>query len=181
MSMEPGTYKLGPENGTLSVQTGRSGAASKAGHDLLIEVGAWGATVEIAVGLEASVLELEADSRSLTVREGTGGMKSLDDDDRANIAQTINEEVLKGTSIAFRSRTVRSSEDGRLSIEGDLELGASVNPVAFDLALDDGGHVKGSAVVKQSTWGMKPYSALFGTLKVADEVTVLIDGRLSPV
>ena len=181
MSMEPGTYKLGPENGTLSVQTGRSGAAAKAGHDLLIEVGAWGATVEIAVGLEASVLELEADSRSLTVREGTGGMKSLDDDDRANIAQTINQEVLKGTSIAFRSRTLRSSEDGRLSIEGDLELGASVNAVAFDLTLDDGGHVKGSAVVKQSTWGMKPYSALFGTLKVADEVTVLIDGQLSPV
>ena len=73
------------------------------------------------------------------------------------------------------------ASNGRLSIEGDLELGASVNPVAFDLALDDGGHVKGSAVVKQSTWGMKPYSALFGTLKVADEVSVLIDARLSPV
>ena len=27
-----------------------------------------------------------------------------------------------------------------------------------------------SAIVKQSDWGIKPYSALFGALKVADEV-----------
>ena len=36
----------------------------------------------------------------------------------------------------------------------------------------------GSAVVTQTEWGMKPYSALFGALKVADEVRVEIDARL---
>ena len=35
----------------------------------------------------------------------------------------------------------------------------------------------GTAVVTQSDWGMKPYSALFGTLKVADEVEVAVDTR----
>jgi hypothetical protein len=29
--------------------------------------------------------------------------------------------------------------------------------------------------VTQSAFGIKPYSALFGALKVADDVTVLID------
>jgi hypothetical protein len=29
--------------------------------------------------------------------------------------------------------------------------------------------------VRQSDWGMKPYSALFGTLKVADEVEVSVE------
>jgi Flp pilus assembly protein TadB len=35
--------------------------------------------------------------------------------------------------------------------------------------------LRGAAVVKQTDWGMKPYSALFGALKVADEVEVAID------
>jgi hypothetical protein len=35
--------------------------------------------------------------------------------------------------------------------------------------------VSGSAVVKQTDWGMKPYTALFGTLKVADEVEVRLE------
>ena len=33
-------------------------------------------------------------------------------------------------------------------------------------------------MVKQTEWGMKPYTALFGTLKVADEVRVEIDAGL---
>jgi hypothetical protein len=39
--------------------------------------------------------------------------------------------------------------------------------------------VRGRAVVKQSDWGMKQYSILFGALKVADEVEVAIDARQS--
>jgi len=31
--------------------------------------------------------------------------------------------------------------------------------------------------VTQSAFGMKPYSALFGALKVADDVEVEIDGK----
>jgi hypothetical protein len=30
----------------------------------------------------------------------------------------------------------------------------------------------GSARLKQTEWGMQPYTALFGTLKVADDVEV---------
>ena len=47
MSIPTGTYKLGPGNGTLSVRTGRVGAAAKAGHDLLLHVTVWQATLEV--------------------------------------------------------------------------------------------------------------------------------------
>ena len=47
--------------------------------------------------------------------------------------------------------------------------------VAF--TIHDGGHITGSARVKQTDWGMKPYSALFGTLKVADDVEVAIRAK----
>jgi polyisoprenoid-binding protein YceI len=178
MAIEPGTYELGPQDGTLSVRTGKGGAASKAGHNLVIEVERWGATAQFADDPAQSVLELTADSTSFTVREGSGGMKSLDDDDKRGISQTINEEVLKGTAIAFRSTAVRPDGDGRLHVTGDLELSGGVNLIAFDVEVGDEGRLTGHAKLKQTEWGMKPYSALFGTLKVADVVEVVIDAQL---
>ena len=47
MSIMSGTHKLGPENATLRIKTERHGAAAKAGHDLLIEVGSWEGTLEV--------------------------------------------------------------------------------------------------------------------------------------
>jgi polyisoprenoid-binding protein YceI len=178
MPIEPGTYELGPQDGTLSVRTGKGGAASKAGHNLVIDVERWGATAQFADDPAQSILELTADSTSFTVREGTGGMKSLGEDDKHGIEQTINEEVLKGTAIAFRSTAVRPDGDGRLHVTGDLELSGGVNLIAFDVTVGDEGRLTGSAKLKQTEWGMKPYSALFGTLKVADEVEVVIDAQL---
>ena len=180
MAIQPGTYELSPQDGTLVVRTGKGGAASKAGHNLLIEVERWGATVEFADDLAQSVLELNADSTSFTVKDGTGGMGSLDEEDKTGIAQTINQEVLKGTPISFKSTAVRPDGDDRLHVTGDLELVNGVNLIAFDITVSDDGRVTGQATVKQTEWGMKPYSALFGTLKVTDEVGVEIDAKLRP-
>ena len=180
MAIQPGTYELGPQDGTLLVRTGKGGAASKAGHNLLIEVERWGATAQFADDLSQSVLELTADSTSFTVKEGTGGVKSLGDDDKSGIAQTINQEVLKGTPISFKSTAVRPNGDDQLHVTGDLELVNGVNLIAFDITVADDGRVTGKATVKQTEWGMKPYSALFGTLKVTNEVGVEIDAQLRP-
>ncbi len=104
MAIQPGTYELSPQDGTLLLRTRKGGAASKAGHNLLIEVERWGATAQFTDDPSKSVLELTADSTSFAVKEGTGGVKSLSDDDKASIAQTINQEVLKGTPISFSRR-----------------------------------------------------------------------------
>ena len=100
---------FGPENATLTVRTKRKGAASKAGHDLLLEVTSWSATLDPDA---EPALTLTADSGSLRVLEGTGGVQALDADDRANIEQTIDDEVLMGTPIEFRSTTVEFGADG---------------------------------------------------------------------
>ncbi len=166
-------YTLGPDDGTLSVRTGRTGTVAKAGHDLLLHVTAWSATLDLG---DAPALTLDANAASLRVREGTGGMKALDDDDLANIEQTIDDEVLLRRDIRFRSTAVERDGDA-LAVRGDLTLVSNTRPIAFDLTLA-GGRVKGTAVVKQTEWGMKPYSALFGALKVADEVRVEVDALL---
>lgn len=166
---------FGPDNASLRIKTGRTGGAAKAGHDLLIEVGSWQATLD----LEAQpALTLTADSSSLRVLEGTGGLKSLTEKDKAEIKQTIDKEVLKGTSIEFRSNEVRE-EGGGLSVSGELSLNGRQAPVTFNLARAEDGHVTADTKVTQSAFGIKPYSALFGALKVADDVTVLIDGNPS--
>ena len=179
MSIQAGTYELGPEDGTLSVRTSRTGAAAKAGHDLLIHVTAWQATLVVGEDAAQTSVVLEADATSLQVREGTGGIQALGDDDKASIRETIDDDVLKRKAIEFRSTAVQAAADGgRWSVQGELTLVGKTAPIAFELAVGDDGTLSGSAVVKQTDWGIKPYSALFGALKVADEVVVAIDATL---
>jgi polyisoprenoid-binding protein YceI len=171
--IEPGTHRFGPSNATLSVQTRRGGAAAKAGHDLLLHVTAWEGTLTIGADGAPAAAELSADATSLRVRSGTGGMKALGEDDKANIHQTIDDEVLERRDIAFRSSSVQGTR-----VEGELTLGTTPHPRALELTQDGDGAVSGRATVRQSDWGMKPYSALFGTLKVLDEVEVALEGHL---
>ena len=184
MSIQAGTHRFGPENGTLWVRTGRTGAAAKAGHDLLIHVTAWQATLEVGEDPAQTSIVLDVDATSLRVREGTGGMQALGDDDKASIQETIDDEVLKRMDIEFRSTAVQTLADGsRISVQGELTLVGNVRPIEFDLMVGDYGKLSGSAVVKQTNWGITPYSALFGALQVADEVEVVISAssrRLDP-
>jgi hypothetical protein len=160
---------LGPDNATLTVRTGRGGAAAKAGHDLVIEVTRWSGR------LDDDSAELTADARSLRVRSGSGGISPLGDEEKAGIAQTIDDEVLRGAAIVFRADRVARAGD-TVEVAGELQLAGATRPLAFTLT-ERGGAVAGSARIKQTDWGMKPYSALFGTLKVADEVEVAIEPR----
>ena len=176
MSAPADSHVLGPDRATLTVRTGRTGAAAKAGHNLVIEVTEWEGTLDLGAD---PAITLTADARSLQVREGHGGMQALGDDDKANIRKTIDSDVLKGTTIAFRSTSVTPGDDGRLSVAGELELGGRRASLTFDLTLGADGHLTGSATVKQSAWGIKPYSTLFGTLKVVDEVEVAIDADIT--
>ena len=104
-------------------------------------------------------------------------MQALGDDDKANIEQTIDEEVLLRQSITFRSTWVEPASDGGgLSVQGELTLLGATRSLAFEIGAGEDGRLSATAVIKQSDWGMKPYSALFGTLKVVDEVEVLVTG-----
>ena len=169
-------YRLGPDDGTLSVRTQRTGAAAKAGHNLLIHVTSWEATIELG---EETTVALDAEGASLRVEDGTGGMQALQDEDKENIRQTIDDEVLMGERVTFRSTEVRPATGAAgLRVEGELTLLGETRPLGFDLAITGDGKLEATAVVKQTDWGMKPYSGLFGALKVVDEVEVGIEATL---
>jgi hypothetical protein len=122
MSIPSGTYTLGPQQATLTVRTGRTGAAAKAGHNLLIEVTSWNAEIQAGEDPAATEIRLTADSTSFEVREGSGGMQSLGDEDKDSIKQTIDDDVLKRGGIEFRSSSVEPSVNGGpLLVHGELE------------------------------------------------------------
>lgn len=126
-------------------------------------------------------MELRADAGSLRVVEGTGGMQALAEDDIANIQKTIDDEVLKREEIEFHSTGVESGSDGgRLAVQGELTILGRTNPISFELEVGEDGTLGARAVVTQTAWGMKPYSALFGALKVHDDVEVALEARLAP-
>jgi polyisoprenoid-binding protein YceI len=180
MAIDPGEYRLGPDTGTLSVRTGRTGAAAKAGHNLLIHVTSWNATLVVADDPAGSSATLEADGASLRVREGKGGMQALGEDDMASIVQSIDEDVLKRQGVSFRSSSAEPTADGRgLRFRGDLTIVGKTHQVAFAVELGDDGLLVGGCVLAQSDWGIKPYSTLFGALKVVDEVEVAIESTLA--
>lgn len=179
MSIQAGRYELGPDDGTLSVRTSRTGAAAKAGHNLLIHVTVWQATLEAGEDPAQTRIVLGADATSLRVQEGTGGLQALGDDDKASIEQTIDDDVLKRGAIEFRSTAVRADPDGRrLGVEGELTLAGEARPITVDVTIGEDGRLTGTTVLKQTDWGITPYSTLFGALKVVDEVEVEMDARL---
>ena len=176
MALASGIHRLGPENASLQVKTYREGMAAKVGHDLVIEVTRWDATVD----LTASTVELNADPRSLEVREGVRGLKPLTDKDRGEIHRNIDDKVLHGQPIEFRSTAVRLPEaDGPLVVDGQLSMAGKTRPVTAQLDVDADGRVGGTIPLTQSEWGIKPYRGLMGALKVRDDVEILIDVQLS--
>src|SRR4051794_9346937 len=118
-------YRLGPDDGTLSVRTQRTGAAAMAGHNLLIHVTSWEATIELG---EPMAVALDVDGGSLRVQDGSGGVQALQDEDKENIRQTIDAEVLRSEAITFRSTDLATAGAG-LHVMGELTLNGQTHPL----------------------------------------------------
>jgi hypothetical protein len=181
-----GTYELGPGAGRVLVRTGREGLAARAGHDLAIEITRWSARVTMpgadGGGIAAATLTAELDLGSLAVREGTGGAKPLTDRDRRDIqgqARKILGDPAKASFTASRiipsSGSPGSGEAASGAIEGTLTLHGRSRPVRLQVDSPAPGRYRGSGTVRQTDFGITPYSGFFGTLKLKNEVTIEFD------
>jgi hypothetical protein len=163
---------VGPDNGSLKIKTGKEGAAAKAGHDLVLGVNSWSGSIDV----ENGSVELTADPGSVEVESGSGGAKPLSDKDKADIKKAMTEKVLTGP-ISFKS--LEGSADGnRLSVRGELDLGAGSNTINAGLTLGDDGKVTGSIPVTQTDFGITPFKAMMGAMKVKDQVEIVVDVQL---
>jgi len=174
MGIQEGSHTIGPDNGTLTITTGREGAAAKAGHDLVLKATSWSGTVDIG---DSPSVKLTVDPSGIEVESGTGGAKALSDKDKGEIKKGMTDKVLGSSQITFQSSEV-SVSDGNMTVKGDLSVAGSSDSVNVPLNVGDDGTVKGSVTLSQSTFGIKQYKALMGALKVADAVTVNIEAKL---
>lgn len=175
--MTAGNYQLNPAAGSLLLKTGRTGLGRRAGHDLTIEATRWHADVAVNTtdpGQSSAAVTIEAGS--LQVRDGAGGIKPLTDADRASIKTTIDEQILRTAEhpvITFTSAQVTGTP-GAFQITGDLTILGQARPVIVHGSIN-AGRLRGRATVTQSQWGIKPYSAFAGALRLADDIQVEFD------
>ena len=181
MTIKPGTYSLGPSDGRLQVRTGRQGMASKVGHDLTLEAANWKAEVVIDADAGQSTVKATVEPRSLEVVAATGGAKPVSDKDKRDIMKNIA-GLLGNHSITFQSTAVQVRNDTTVAVTGNLSIANQSRQVLLDLALKpDGSGVRltGRVPIVQSNFGVKPFTAMMGALKVKDEVDVDLDVRLA--
>jgi polyisoprenoid-binding protein YceI len=133
--------------------------------------------VEVGDDGAPTTISLQVDPRSLQVLEGHRGVKPLSDSDRTEIRSNIDEKILRGQPIEFSSNSVEVSAD-RISVRGDLTMAGTTKPATFELRLAGDGRISGTLPVTQSEWGIKPYRAFMGALKVRDTVEVVLDAAL---
>jgi len=171
---------LQASDGELRVRTGVTGRAAIMGHRLTIAMNRWRATVQWAreVPIRAA-LRVQVDS--LAVLHGDGGVKALSGPEKALVRSNALKalDARRFPEISFDTDTIEKSPGG-YRLTGTLCIHGQARDQLIDLRTTDLGdtwRLSTEAAVRQSDFGVKPYSLLMGSLKVADEVTVSFTAR----
>jgi len=162
-------------DGELTLHTGVAGRAARMGHRLTIAMTRWRASVDwVADQPDSATLVVEVDS--LEVLKGEGGVKGLSGPEkvlvRSNALKSLSAN--KFPEIRFDADSIEKTGDGyRLS--GKLRIRGTERDHVVDMRaeeLADSWRLSLQSTIRQSDFGVKPYSLLMGSLQVADEVTV---------
>jgi polyisoprenoid-binding protein YceI len=145
---------------------------AKLAHDLVLTATKWSGTLNVdADNPAASSADLSIDARSIEIVEAVGGMKGLSDKDRKDIGKNINDKVLqtgKFPEITFQSTSVSGSEP-KFTAAGNMTIVGNSRPVNVDLNVN-GTTVVGTTKISQKDFGIKPFSAMLGAIKLRDDV-----------
>ena len=160
-------HPIDSAHSTITVYVDKTGILSTLGHNHEIEAPIeWG---EIR-GSENSSVELRIDASKLRVLDA-----KVSGDTQARIHATMQgAEVLdvgRFPEINFQSTGVEPSGTDHWIIRGNLDLHGQTHPMSFEVALKNGLY-EGTAVLKQSAFGIKPVRTAGGTVKIKDEIKV---------
>lgn len=186
MALKPGNYTITSKTGKLFVYTFKEGFLSAIAHDLLFDVTNF--TIKITAPASGSpFVEAEVLANSLKVlcamKDGEHHPEALKDKDKADIEESMVKDVLHAVKypvIHFLSKDIKEVGDIYYA-KGELTLHGVTRPVEFDFKATNGADIKGRVVLPQKDYGIKPYRALLGTLKVKNEVDVGFELPLSQI
>jgi polyisoprenoid-binding protein YceI len=182
MAILAGRHHLGTDRGRIVLTTLRDGLAAQAGHDLTIEAARWSGELVIGDDLAPVSLEVQVDMGSLVVKEGTGGLKPLTDRDRREIAVTARKVLAADrnpeATFAATGFEPAAGSAGEGVIAGTLTIAGRSRPLRLTVSQPAAGEYRATASVAQTDFGIKPYTAFLGSLKVRDAVGVQVDVSL---
>jgi polyisoprenoid-binding protein YceI len=174
-------FRLVAGDSTFTVQAFAEGLFSAVGHDPVIAIRNFSGELRfVPETFESASLRVTIDVNSLAV---TGKVKEKD---RVDIERTMREQVLevqKYSEIVFSSNNISTNRVARgryrVRIIGDLTLhGVTQKSLwisAEASATDDTLRAKGEFSLKQSDFGIKPFSAVGGTIKLKNELKFVFD------
>lgn len=170
--------RFDPSSADVFVFTYKEGLLSPVAHDLKLRVGAF--TIDVADDLHS--VESSFDAASLRVvaamRDGREQPSALSERDRRSIEGTIVSDVLeakKYPEIRFASGSIARRED-RALVAGTLTMHGRSRLLTVEASLSEGCW-RTSARLHQPDWGVRPYSAMLGTLRIQREVLVSVTLR----
>jgi polyisoprenoid-binding protein YceI len=180
MAIHAGRHQFGTENGRITLRTFRDGLVAQAGHDLTIDATRWSGELVVADDLSPLSLQVKVDLGALVVREGSGGIKPLSDRDKREIAVSAR-KVLSADRYPEATFTATGFEPagGGGAIVGTLVLAGQSRPQRLQVSQPAPGVYHATTTIRQTDFGIRPYSAFLGSLKVADAVEVAVDLDLS--
>ncbi len=159
----------------VRVFTFKEGLLSAVAHDLELAVRAF----EIEVADDRSRITARFDPSSIevvdAVVDGRRSPGTLSDRDKAKIRGNITSDVIpvkKHPDIRFESTEV-SERDGGWTIRGRLSLAGREKEITLEASREDGEAVA-ETVLHQPDFGIKPYSAMLGALKVKPDIRVRV-------
>lgn len=154
------------------VFTFKEGALSAIAHDLELAVGT--ASIEVGDDLAIEARIGLAGLRVLHAVKDGHATTALSDSDKRKIERTMADDVLdtrRHGEAVFRGKAEPAGASYRVS--GELTLHGKTRPLTVTGQARDGRHVF-EVSLHQPDFGIKPYSAMLGTLKVKADVKVRI-------
>lgn len=114
------------------------------------------------------------------MKDGERQPDTLKEKDIADIEADMAKKVLhpdKYPTVSFSSKAIKEKEGG-YHVNGELSLHGVTKPLDFVIDTS-GGDLKGRFTIIQTDYGIKPFKAMMGTLKIKDEMDIGFDLSLS--
>jgi polyisoprenoid-binding protein YceI len=181
MAVQAGRHSLGTERSRIVLRTARDGLAAQAGHDLTIEAARWSGELTVGEDLVPTALEARIDMGALIVREGTGGVKPLTDRDKREIAVTARKVLAadRNPEAVYTATGFQPDGNGGGTVSGTFTLAGVERPLSLKVGQTGPDRYRATGSVRQSDYGIKPYSGFLGALKVRDAVGIEAEIDLS--
>ena len=172
-------YRIDPGRSHFTVQAFAGGLLSALAHSPTFAVRDFGGELRLGETAESFELDLTVDTESLEL------MDHVRDADRRDIEGRMRGEVLETSlyrEVSYRGRAAQADAIGqghyRLAIDGELSLHGVARPHRMEAELivfGDGLRLGGRDVLRMSEHRIRPVTAVGGTIKLKDGLTIAFD------